>query len=161
MVHLFLRQYQTLDTTTFLCLRSRSGPMRSLSTSSWVAQRAAVLVASVAKAINHEADLVRSARWVAALGGLLSPALLTSDLGVPAHFEHAARFQGSKPHEYGSVDTNGIFDFFCCIGVRQPFYAESSGSPSLSRSLKTVRECWLLPRECSWPATRVFWLTRQ
>lgn len=64
---------------------------------------AAALVASVAKTMNHEADLVRSARWVATLGGLLSPALLTSDLGVPSRFLNMLRvFKVQSPMSMGA-----------------------------------------------------------
>ena len=67
------------------------------------ASGAAALVASVAKAVNHNADLVRSARWIAALGGLLSPALLTSDLGVPSRFLNMLRvFKIQSPMSVGA-----------------------------------------------------------
>src|SRR5439155_12078374 len=64
---------------------------------------AAALVASVAKAVNHEVELVRSARWVAGLGGSLSAALLTSDLGVPSRFLNMLRvFKIQSPMSVGA-----------------------------------------------------------
>lgn len=52
---------------------------------------AAAVVASAAKLLTHDRDLVRSARWVAAVGGAISPALLISDLGVPSRFLNMLR----------------------------------------------------------------------
>ncbi|HST78339.1 MAG TPA: polysulfide reductase, partial [Verrucomicrobiae bacterium] len=47
---------------------------------------AAAVVASAANLLTNDRDLVRDARWVAAVGGVISPALLISDLGVPSRF---------------------------------------------------------------------------
>jgi len=73
---------------------------------------AAALVATVAKAMNHNADLVRSARWVAALGGMLSPALLTSDLGVPSRFLNMLRvFKVQSPMSMGAWTLTAFSSF--------------------------------------------------
>ncbi len=52
---------------------------------------AAAVVASAANLLTKDRDLVRSARWVAAAGGVISPALLISDLGVPSRFLNMLR----------------------------------------------------------------------
>lgn len=64
---------------------------------------AAGLVASAAQGLTHDPDLVRSARWVAALGGSLSATLLTSDLGVPSRFLNMLRvFKIQSPMSVGA-----------------------------------------------------------
>lgn len=54
---------------------------------------AAAVVGATARAVasDDEADLVRDARWVAALGGALSAPLLISDLGRPERFLNMLR----------------------------------------------------------------------
>lgn len=52
---------------------------------------AAGLVASAANLLTEDRELVRSARWVAAAGGMISPALLIADLGVPSRFLNMLR----------------------------------------------------------------------
>jgi hypothetical protein len=64
---------------------------------------AAAVVASAASIMNGDPDLVRSARWVAALGGLLSPPLLISDLGMPSRFLNMLRvFKVQSPMSVGA-----------------------------------------------------------
>src|SRR5438309_1305320 len=46
----------------------------------------AAMLASVGKLCRADRDLIHDARWVAAIGGAISPALLVSDLGVPTRF---------------------------------------------------------------------------
>ncbi len=73
---------------------------------------AAAIVASVAQSIGHDPDLVRSARWVAAAGGLLSPALLTSDLGVPRRFMNMLRvFKLQSPMSVGAWTLTAFSSF--------------------------------------------------
>jgi hypothetical protein len=52
---------------------------------------AAAVIASAANVLTNDPELVRHARMVAAAGGLISPALLTSDLGRPARFLNMLR----------------------------------------------------------------------
>ncbi|MGH9568274.1 MAG: NrfD/PsrC family molybdoenzyme membrane anchor subunit, partial [Candidatus Angelobacter sp.] len=52
---------------------------------------AAAVVASAANLLTDDPELVRSARWIAAAGGLISPALLVKDLGVPSRFLNMLR----------------------------------------------------------------------
>jgi formate-dependent nitrite reductase membrane component NrfD len=52
---------------------------------------ASALVASVGKLSGADRELVREARWLAAIGGAISPALLISDLGVPTRFLNMLR----------------------------------------------------------------------
>ena len=64
---------------------------------------AAAVVASIAKHFSGEEDLARSARWVAAAGALISPALLTSDLGRPSRFLNMLRvFKLQSPMSVGA-----------------------------------------------------------
>lgn len=47
--------------------------------------------------------LIRDARWLAAIGGMISPALLTSDLGMPSRFLNMLRvFKARSPMSVGS-----------------------------------------------------------
>lgn len=52
---------------------------------------AAAVVATAANLLTEDRELVRSARWVAAAGGMISPALLIADLGVPSRFLNMLR----------------------------------------------------------------------
>jgi polysulfide reductase-like protein len=64
---------------------------------------AAAVVASAASIMHHDPDLIRNARWVAALGGLLSPPLLVSDLGMPSRFLNMLRvFKVQSPMSVGA-----------------------------------------------------------
>src|SRR5215510_16037803 len=64
---------------------------------------AAAVVASVAKAAGASPTLVRDARWIAAAGGLVSPALLVSDLGRPERFLNMLRvFKVRSPMSVGA-----------------------------------------------------------
>jgi Polysulphide reductase, NrfD len=73
---------------------------------------AAAVVAAVARNLGGERELVRSARWVAALGGLLSPALLTKDLGVPGRFLNMLRvFKLQSPMSMGAWTLTAFSSF--------------------------------------------------
>ena len=64
---------------------------------------AAAVVASMAKYFAGAQELARSARWVAAVGALVSPALLTSDLGRPSRFLNMLRvFKLQSPMSVGA-----------------------------------------------------------
>jgi Polysulphide reductase, NrfD len=64
---------------------------------------AAAVVASTANLLTEDRDLVRDARWVAAVGGVLSPALLVADLGVPSRFLNMLRvFKLQSPMNLGA-----------------------------------------------------------
>lgn len=63
--------------------------------------------ASVIGAVGHfsssDVRLIRNSRWIAAIGGLISPALLISDLGVPSRFLNMFRvFKIQSPMSVGS-----------------------------------------------------------
>lgn len=63
---------------------------------------AAAVVAEVARMTGTEAGLVNDARTVAAIGSILSPALLVSDLGVPSRFLNMLRvFKVQSPMSVG------------------------------------------------------------
>ena len=52
---------------------------------------AAAVIAAAARAAGADPELARHARWIAALGGAASPALLVSDLGRPERFLNMLR----------------------------------------------------------------------
>jgi formate-dependent nitrite reductase membrane component NrfD len=64
---------------------------------------AAALVGAVARRTGGNEALVRDARWIAAAGAALSPALLISDLGRPERFLNMLRvFKIQSPMSVGS-----------------------------------------------------------
>lgn len=64
---------------------------------------AAAVMASAAELMSQDEKLVRDARWIAALGGMVSGALLTSDLGVPSRFLNMLRvFKLQSPMSVGA-----------------------------------------------------------
>jgi formate-dependent nitrite reductase membrane component NrfD len=64
---------------------------------------AASVVASVGHAAGASPALVRDARWIAAAGGAVSPALLVSDLGRPERFLNMLRvFKIRSPMSVGA-----------------------------------------------------------
>ncbi len=64
---------------------------------------AASLIGAVGRLSSADARLVRDARWLAAIGGAISPALLISDLGVPSRFLNMLRvFKIQSPMSVGS-----------------------------------------------------------
>ena len=61
------------------------------------------MLASVGQLNGADRDMIRDARWVAAIGGAISPALLTADLGVPLRFLNMLRiFKVQSPMSIGS-----------------------------------------------------------
>ena len=63
---------------------------------------AAAVIAQFAQMTGAEARIVRDARTLAAIGALLSPALLVSDLGVPSRFLNMLRvFKVQSPMSVG------------------------------------------------------------
>lgn len=64
---------------------------------------AAAVISAVGKWTNAEPELIRDARWIAAVGGLVSPGLLVSDLGYPSRFLNMLRvFKLQSPMSIGS-----------------------------------------------------------
>jgi formate-dependent nitrite reductase membrane component NrfD len=64
---------------------------------------AASVIGAVAQLSSGDRRLIRNSRWVAAIGGLISPALLISDLGVPSRFLNMLRvFKIQSPMSVGS-----------------------------------------------------------
>ena len=64
---------------------------------------AAAVVGSIAKYTGARPELVRDARWIAAAGSILSPALLVSDLGRPSRFLNMLRvFKAQSPMSVGA-----------------------------------------------------------
>src|SRR6185312_15572237 len=64
---------------------------------------ASAVIATAAHLLTDDQRLVRSARMVAAAGGVISPALLISDLGVPSRFLNMLRvFKLQSPMSMGA-----------------------------------------------------------
>jgi formate-dependent nitrite reductase membrane component NrfD len=64
---------------------------------------AAAVVGAAARAAGADPALVRDARWIAAVGGAVSPALLISDLGRPERFLNMLRvFKVRSPMSVGA-----------------------------------------------------------
>jgi len=63
----------------------------------------AAMLASVGALSGADRRMVRDARWLAAIGGALSPPLLIADLGVPRRFLHMLRvFKVQSPMSVGA-----------------------------------------------------------
>src|SRR6185312_819337 len=63
---------------------------------------AAAVVGSIAQYTGADRKIVRDARWIAAAGSVISPALLISDLGRPARFLNMLRvFKPQSPMSVG------------------------------------------------------------
>jgi formate-dependent nitrite reductase membrane component NrfD len=64
---------------------------------------AAAIIAACAGAVGRDDRLAQDARWVAAIGGAISPALLIADLGMPSRFLNMFRvFKVQSPMSVGS-----------------------------------------------------------
>jgi len=64
---------------------------------------ASTVIASVAKATGADPRLIRDARLLAAIGSVISPALLVADLGMPSRFLNMLRvFKIQSPMSVGS-----------------------------------------------------------
>lgn len=64
---------------------------------------AASLIAAACQISQGDARLIRDARWIAAIGGVISPALLIADLGMPSRFLNMLRvFKIQSPMSVGS-----------------------------------------------------------
>jgi len=65
---------------------------------------AAAVMGCAAKWLTpSDRELIRDARWMAAIGGVISPALLTADLGMPSRFLNMLRvFKLQSPMSVGS-----------------------------------------------------------
>ena len=73
---------------------------------------AAAVVGSAANFLTQDDELVRSARWVAAVGGILSPALLSMDLGRPSRFLNMLRvFKLQSPMSVGAWTLTAFSSF--------------------------------------------------
>lgn len=64
---------------------------------------AASVIAKAAEIAGADQKLINDARWIAAIGGVISPALLISDLGMPSRFLNMLRvFKIQSPMSVGS-----------------------------------------------------------
>ncbi len=64
---------------------------------------AASLIAAVGSLSSADLRLIRHSRWLAAIGGIISPALLIADLGMPSRFLNMLRvFKVQSPMSVGS-----------------------------------------------------------
>jgi formate-dependent nitrite reductase membrane component NrfD len=63
----------------------------------------AAVIGNIARMIGADPKLVSDARWLAAIGGAISPALLVADLGMPSRFINMLRvFKIQSPMSVGS-----------------------------------------------------------
>lgn len=70
---------------------------------------AAAVVAQFAQMTGAKAEIVRDARTIAAIGSILTPALLVSDLGVPSRFLNMLRvFKVQSPMSVGVYIVSGF-----------------------------------------------------
>ena len=70
---------------------------------------AAAVVAQFAQLTGAKAEIVRDARTIAAIGSMLTPALLISDLGVPSRFLNMLRvFKVQSPMSVGVYIVSGF-----------------------------------------------------
>jgi len=73
---------------------------------------ASAVVASAASWLSDDTELVRSARWIAAAGGVFSSALLIADLGVPSRFLNMLRvFKPQSPMSMGAWTLSAFSSF--------------------------------------------------
>ena len=73
---------------------------------------AAAVIANAANWLSHDRELVRSARWMAAGGGVLSSALLIKDLGMPSRFLNMLRvFKPQSPMSMGAWTLSAFSSF--------------------------------------------------
>jgi polysulfide reductase-like protein len=73
---------------------------------------ASAVMANTASWFADDPDLVRSARWVAAAGGVLSSALLIKDLGMPSRFLNMLRvFKPQSPMSVGAWTLSAFSSF--------------------------------------------------
>jgi hypothetical protein len=73
---------------------------------------ASAVIANMASLIGRDRDLVRSARWMAAGGGMLSSALLIKDLGMPSRFLNMLRvFKPQSPMSMGAWTLSAFSSF--------------------------------------------------
>ena len=64
---------------------------------------AASVIGAVGQFSSSDRRMIRNSRWLAAIGGLISPALLISDLGLPSRFLNMLRvFKIQSPMSVGS-----------------------------------------------------------
>jgi hypothetical protein len=73
---------------------------------------ASAVIAEMASWLSNDLELVRSARWMAAGGGMISSALLIKDLGVPSRFLNMLRvFKPQSPMSMGAWTLSAFSSF--------------------------------------------------
>ncbi len=73
---------------------------------------ASAVIANMANWLSDDRELVRSARWMAAGGGVLSSALLIKDLGMPSRFLNMLRvFKPQSPMSMGAWTLSAFSSF--------------------------------------------------
>lgn len=103
---------------------------------------AASVIGTVGQFSSSDRRLVRNSRWMAAIGGLISPALLISDLGVPSRFLNMLRvFKIQSPMSVGSWTLVAFSNSAAAAAVLGELeaLAEWSGSRSNQRGANCFR----------------------
>ncbi|MGA7625129.1 MAG: NrfD/PsrC family molybdoenzyme membrane anchor subunit [Candidatus Acidiferrales bacterium] len=101
---------------------------------------AAAVVGNIAKMTGADPKLVNDARWLAAIGGAISPALLVADLGMPSRFIHMLRvFKIQSPMSVGSW-TLVFFSTSSAAAAFSSAVQKRSGSNGLFRVFESAAD---------------------
>jgi Polysulphide reductase, NrfD len=93
---------------------------------------ASAVVACAADLLSDNQELVRNARWMAAVGGMLSGALLTKDLGVPSRFINMLRvFKLQSPMNVGAWTLSVFSTFSAAAAFANQMRQKLDGLPIL------------------------------
>ena len=89
---------------------------------------ASAVIANAANWLQDDPELVQSARWIAAAGGVLSSALLIKDLGMPSRFLNMLRvFKPQSPMSVGAW-TLSAFSSFSAASAFANFMRQKLGA---------------------------------
>lgn len=106
---------------------------------------AAAIMASVAQLSGADPRLIRDARYIAAIGGAVSPALLIADLGMPSRFLNMLRvFKVQSPMSVGSwtlvafSSTAAGAAFFSLLNQRTKMFSPIRVLESASQFLSAI-----------------------
>ena len=103
---------------------------------------AAAVVAAVARVAGADPALVRDARWLAAVGGAASPALLVSDLGRPERFLNMLRvFKLRSPMSVGAWTLVAFSNAAGANAFANALRQDKSRSTTNPRSSPTLPRC--------------------
>lgn len=100
---------------------------------------ASAIIANAAKWTRHDPRLVTDARWLAAIGGAISPILLAADLGRPMRFLNMLRvFKPQSPMSVGSWALAAFSSSAAAAALLGARDGRSSSKPILVHSADTA-----------------------